>query len=439
MNYSRTIASVVTLSFIGFLIDYLSLTYENGFVSGSPTKSVENKRHDNKVVIFIFSDGLMTQFTNAKPILDKYGFKATFDVVCNYVGKTDAYMNWKEIKTLHKEGHDIGSHSMNHVRLTEVPKESLEYEVGRSKECLYNYGINATSFEYPFSPGSEDKTIVDVVAKHYEFATRGNDPLMFLKCNGLKQYGQKDCRTYTDNGNPTYANKYSIRNWSHDFEKQENRYSHTELFREFIEVLNNQSKYNKGGSIEAIPIIMYHGIGDRDNEDSATDEDLFEKEMKYVHDNNFNVITISDLGYNEKNNNLFVKQFQPETMTVAKSTPNFTEIPLKPVSTRSNVTESMTNFTEIPLKPDSTTEVPLKPVSTRSNVTESMTNFTEVPLNPVSTTEALLKPVSTTGSNVTETMVNFTEIPLKPVSTRSNVTESMVIPIMDAFKILFGW
>ncbi|HEY9399378.1 MAG TPA: polysaccharide deacetylase family protein [Nitrososphaeraceae archaeon] len=77
----------------------------------------------------MLSDGLKTQFTNAKPILDKYGFKATFDVVCNYVGKSDDYMNWKEIKTSHKEGHDIGSHSMTHACLTELPKESIEYEI----------------------------------------------------------------------------------------------------------------------------------------------------------------------------------------------------------------------------------------------------------------------------------------------------------------------
>jgi hypothetical protein len=52
-----------------------------------------------------------------------------------------------------------------------------------------------------------------------------------------------------------------------------------------------------------------------------------------------------------------------------------------------------------------------------------MMNFTEVPLKPVST----------------EAMMNFTEVPLKPVSTTgSNVTEAMVNPIMDAFKILFG-
>ncbi|HZO11580.1 MAG TPA: hypothetical protein VFB48_05645, partial [Nitrososphaeraceae archaeon] len=63
------------------------------------------------------------------------------------------------------------------------------------------------------------------------------------------------------------------------------------------------------------------------------------------------------------------------------------------------------------------------------NVTQTMGNFTDVPL----------KPVSTTGSNVTQTMGNFTDVPLKPVSTTgSNVTETMGNPIMDAFKILFG-
>jgi hypothetical protein len=121
------------------------------------------------------------------------------------------------------------------------------------------------------------------------------------------------------------------------------------------------------------------------------------------------VLTMADLAYNVKSNYFFVKEFQPETMTAVKSTRNFTEVPLKPVST------------------------------TGSNVTEAMVNFTEVPLKPVSTTEVPLKPVSTTGSNVTEAMVNFTEVPLKPVSTTgSNVTEPMVNPIMDAFKILFG-
>jgi Predicted xylanase/chitin deacetylase len=39
----------------------------------------------DKVVILNFDDGRKSQYTQAKPILDKYGFKATFYAVCNYL------------------------------------------------------------------------------------------------------------------------------------------------------------------------------------------------------------------------------------------------------------------------------------------------------------------------------------------------------------------
>ena len=287
------------------------LSNEHTFASGLSSKSAEGKRTVDKVVIFIFSDGLKSQFTNAKPILDKYGFKGTFDIVCNYVGTKNGYMDWDDINELYNEGHDIGSHSMSHVHLTELSNESIAYEVGESKKCLEDYGITPTSFEYPFSTGSENKDIVDIVAKHYEFATRGNDPLMFLKCDGLKQYRQIDCKPFMESGNPTYANKYSIRNWSHDFEIAENFYSDSEALNKFIEVVNSQTQYNKDGDMHAIPIIMYHDVGG-DREGVITGVDLFNKEMKYLHDNNFHVITISDLAYNEYHNYLYVKDIELE-------------------------------------------------------------------------------------------------------------------------------
>jgi peptidoglycan/xylan/chitin deacetylase (PgdA/CDA1 family) len=321
------------------------LSYEHNFVSGLTIKSPENKRHDDKVIIFIFSDGLKTQFTNAKPILDKYGFKGTFDVICDIVGKKNGYMNWKEVNTLHNEGHEIGSHSMSHIRLTELSKKSIEYEVGKSKKCLDDYGINPTSFEYPFSAGSEDKTVVEIVAKYYDFATRGNDPLMFLRCNGVKQYAQKDCRTYTENGTPTYANKYSIRNWSHDFEKVENSYTDSQALERFIDVVNSQSRYNKGGTIKAIPIIMYHSIGDS-KKDAVTDVDLFKNEMKYLHDNKFKVITISDLEYDEKHNYLYMKDFK--SVAEAPTTNVTSNVTTPEIEPTTNVTSNVTTPTIAP-------------------------------------------------------------------------------------------
>jgi hypothetical protein len=74
----------------------------------------------------------------------------------------------------------------------------------------------------------------------------------------------------------------------------------------FTEVVNTQSEYNKDGTIKAIPIIIYHKAGDQEG-DYNTDLHLFKKEMKYLHDGNFTVLTMSDLGYDEKSNSLYIK------------------------------------------------------------------------------------------------------------------------------------
>ena len=59
----------------------------------------DNNKSDKKFVILTFDDGYKSQYTTAKPILDKYGFKGTFYVVCNYAQKIDTdKMNWTEIK-----------------------------------------------------------------------------------------------------------------------------------------------------------------------------------------------------------------------------------------------------------------------------------------------------------------------------------------------------
>src|SRR4249920_1707177 len=362
-------------------------------------------------------------------------------------------MNWQEVETLHRDGHDIASHSMHHIHLAELPKKTIEFELSASKKCLQDHGINAKSFAYPFDSGSDDKTVINIVAKYYEIARTGNDALAFLRCDNPQiQPTQTDCRTYTDKNRLTYANRYTVRAWSQDATRNENSYNDTVMLDKFIKIVNSQKKYNNDGTIKAIPIIVYHRVGES-GDIYNTSLKLFEAQMKYLYENNFRMLTMADLAYNNQSNYFFVKEIQPEKMTVVKSNPTFTEVPLKPVSTTgSNLTEKMMNFTEVPLKPVSTTgsnltekmmnftEVPLKPVSTTgSNLTEKMMNFTEVPLKPVSTTgsnvteammnftEVPLKPVSTTGSNVTEAMMNFTEVPLKPVSTTgSNVTEAMM-------------
>ena len=107
----------------------------------------------------------------------------------------------------------------------------------------------------------------------------------------------------------------------------------------------SQSKYNIDGTIEAIPIIMYHKIGDN-KKDSVTDVDLFHKEIKYLHDNKFKVIIISDLAYNEKHDYLYIKDLHAEAQLPAKNVTTPAVEPTAYVTT--NVTTNVTAPTELP-------------------------------------------------------------------------------------------
>jgi peptidoglycan/xylan/chitin deacetylase (PgdA/CDA1 family) len=274
-----------------------------------------NNNHQNgnkRVVILNFDDGWKSQYTNATPILNKYGFKATFYVVCNYIGKDESRLNWQDISGLYKEGNDIESHTMNHNDLTKMSKKELEYEIGQSKQCLLDHGINnVTSFAYPFNKGAEDIAVVKVIAKYYSLARTATHPLMFLHCNvslsnksslsSFSSLNQTDCRTYADNGKLNRINRYSIIGWTHHYPQLDD----SQMFNAFVDEVNSQNEFNKNGTINAIPIIIYHRI-DNTKIDYSTDIGLFDSEMKYLHDNGFKVLTMADLGYDENSKHLYI-------------------------------------------------------------------------------------------------------------------------------------
>ena len=348
---------------------------EEGSDANPPTDSLSAKKeldvdnYDNnkkKFAILTFDGGDKTQYINAKPILDKYGFKATFYVVCNYAQKASIEnasdrMNWNEITELHKEAHDIGSNTMSHVRLHNIPVERMEYEIGVSRQCLLTHGINATSFAYPFGKGTTTKAVISTVANYYDIARTAGAPLMFLDCNGGKKNDsngndvtesskndneyyhdigmtiapkiiQAGCSPFSADGGLNPVSRYSVKSWSHDSERKDNLYNQSEMFKKFVETVDGQDKYNnnsdgededdKENTLKAIPIITWNNIinytakeeGPRQVEGNieqhpytTTSIDLFEEEIKYLYDNGFKVITMADLAYDENTNNLNIK------------------------------------------------------------------------------------------------------------------------------------
>jgi hypothetical protein len=236
---------------------------------------------------------------------------------------------------------DIESHTMTHPHINgSLSLTDLDYEIGQSKQCLINHGINSTIFAYPYGEGSNNSAVVNTVAKYYPLArTDSKSALTLLHCDGggnidnnNEKINHTDCRAYFSNGTLTPANRYSINSWAHKHIEREcsannstssgggggtckvvrHEYNNSQMFERFIANVNMQNNYNKDGIIRAIPIIIYHTIVtypdlSYSNRPVDTTLNLFDAEMKYLHDNGFKVLTMADLAYDENNNYLYIK------------------------------------------------------------------------------------------------------------------------------------
>lgn len=77
------------------------------------------------------------------------------------------------------------------------------------------------------------------------------------------------------------------------------------MFEKFLTHINSQDKYNNHGSLDAIPVVVYHTIvtyPDLNHSKRPVDitVNLFIQEMRYLYDNGFKLLLISDLAYDDK-------------------------------------------------------------------------------------------------------------------------------------------
>jgi peptidoglycan/xylan/chitin deacetylase (PgdA/CDA1 family) len=99
----------------------LSFPFQNVVIKGQIIlPSQRTACNTTKVIILAFDDSPKSQFTLAKPVLDKYGFNSRFFTVCTYVnlgsaGADKSRMTWNDISTLQQQGHHIESYTMIHT------------------------------------------------------------------------------------------------------------------------------------------------------------------------------------------------------------------------------------------------------------------------------------------------------------------------------------
>lgn len=237
-------------------------------------KSSKIRINDGKIAIINFDDNWKSQYENAKTILDEYQFKSTFYVVCDYVeGKNR--LTWQQIQSLYEEGHEIGSHTMNHENLDIITPESKYDEIVNSKKCIEDRGFNVDSFSYPFNSGDDDQETLDLVSRTYDYARTAGGEGGSGNVGKFKDY-----------------DRYTIVGWSHDAERKENNYSDLQMLDAFKTYINKHNE--KRSDVGSIPIIIYHNIDD-DKGPYSTSIDLFRSEMQYLYDNGFKAVTMNEV------------------------------------------------------------------------------------------------------------------------------------------------
>lgn len=134
---------------------------------------LRQERSCERAVMITFDDGYRDFYTNAFPILHKYGFSATVYLPTSYIGSTrlefkgTECLNWNEVRELHRAGITFGSHTANHPQLRLLTSAQVASEVNTSKDVIeQQLGTSIQSFAYPYSFPEADRKFTLMLHAH---------------------------------------------------------------------------------------------------------------------------------------------------------------------------------------------------------------------------------------------------------------------------------
>lgn len=115
-------------------------------------------------ISFTYDDGMLCQYTDVAPELEKRGFRGTFWIIGANMDKDDpgyAWMTWDQVADLAKRGHEISNHTWNHPSLPSLSIDSVAQELELCDAKIEAVtGKRPISMAYPYNAMSPE-----VVAK----------------------------------------------------------------------------------------------------------------------------------------------------------------------------------------------------------------------------------------------------------------------------------
>ena len=88
-----------------------------------------------RAMVITFDDGYIGNHTHALPLLERFGYTATFFVSTARIGAS-LMMRWSEVADLARRGMTVGSHTVNHPLLSALNQEQTAFELTDSKRHI---------------------------------------------------------------------------------------------------------------------------------------------------------------------------------------------------------------------------------------------------------------------------------------------------------------
>jgi len=124
----------------------------------------------SRPVIITFDDGDLDVYENAYPIMLEYGFIGAFYIVSSRIG-ADGYIGVDQLKEMALNGWEIGSHTVNHIDLTQN-HDSVREEMLQSRLDIEDaISVTVTSLAYPY--GLVDEYIATQAQEYGYFTGMG--------------------------------------------------------------------------------------------------------------------------------------------------------------------------------------------------------------------------------------------------------------------------
>jgi peptidoglycan/xylan/chitin deacetylase (PgdA/CDA1 family) len=118
-------------------------------------------------VVLSFDDALLSQYTNAVPVLARYGVPGVFFVMPDFSDGVHRYMGEREIKALHEAGHEVEAHTCHHANLVRLAPRGDGPLMAELLDCKRRIetivGAPVDYLAYP--DGATSPTVLNAVAR----------------------------------------------------------------------------------------------------------------------------------------------------------------------------------------------------------------------------------------------------------------------------------